>query len=170
MSKANVKIIEELKNFVQYVFTNKEVLLHFTGSPANFTRNRKLPFPDLILLIVRLCKKTLSIEIEKFFEEMGVNMSCSVSAFTQQRLKLNASFFYSWNLVLWLNFYRFYSHKVKRWRGYRVLAIDGSSVSLINNEALKGYFGGRPISIHFLPAAKRFIAMMYLMNLCFILN
>jgi hypothetical protein len=156
MLTTNVKIIEELKGFVNYVLKNKGVLNQFSRSPADFTRNRKIPFEKLVLLIVRLCKKTLSVEIEKFFEEMGVIMNCSVSAFSQQRVKLGASFFYCWNMVLWLNFYRLYGNGAKRWRGHRVIAADGSSLTLVNTPALKGFFGGQTNQQTFFTVGKTF--------------
>jgi hypothetical protein len=102
-----------------------------------------LPFEKLILLIAKLCKKTLSIELEKFFEETGKAMSYSVSAFTQQRSKLEPMFFHFWNLVLQRSFYFYYGDSVKRWKGYRVIAADGSSISLVNTASLKHYFGGQ---------------------------
>ena len=74
---------------------------------------------------------------------MGGTMNCSVSAFTQQRLKLEPVFFYWWNMVLWGSYYLHYSNAVRRWKGYRVIAADGSSLSLINNPALRRYFGGQ---------------------------
>lgn len=94
-------------------------------------------------MITRLCKKTLSVELEQFFEEMGVNMTCSVSAFSQQRHKLNASFFYCWNSVLCYYFYLLYGNSVKKWKGYRVMAVDGSTISLTNTPSLNAYFGGQ---------------------------
>lgn len=143
MLQANLEIIAVLKGFVRYVFSNKNILCQFSRTRQDFIRRRKLPFCDLVLLILKLCKKTLSVEIDKFFEEMGTSMNCSVSAFTQQRHKLRASFFYYWNLVLWLSFYHYYAGNVKRWRGLRLIAIDGSTVSLVNNKALSSYFGGQ---------------------------
>jgi hypothetical protein len=97
MLQANVKIIAELKQFVTIASTNKDLLRQFSVSAKDFIRTRKLPFEKLVLLIAKLCKKTLSIEIETFFEEMSSTVNCSVSAFTQQRLKLEPSFFYWWN-------------------------------------------------------------------------
>jgi hypothetical protein len=143
MFDVNVKIISELKNFITIIAGKKEILDKFRVSDSDFTRKRKLPFDSLILLITKLCKKTLSIELEKFFEEMGCSMSCSVSAFTQQRIKLEPIFFYYWNIVLWGSYYLYSENEVRRWKGYRVIAADGSSVSLINNKALSKYFGGQ---------------------------
>ena len=141
--KIGVKIISELKNFVFLVTSQKQVMDNFRKSDKDFTRNRKLPFERLVLLISKLCKKTLSIELEKFFEELGDPDSCSVSAFTQQRGKLKASFFYWWNQVLWSSYYHYSEEDSKRWKGLRIIAADGSNVSLVNTPALNKHFGGQ---------------------------
>jgi len=143
MFDVNVKIIAECKNFIEIVAGNRDILKKFCVSEGDFTRNRKLPFEKLALLITKLCKKSLSVELEKFFEELGCSMSCSVSAFTQQRIKLEPVFFYFWNMVLWGSYYLYYGKEVKRWKGYRVIAADGSSISLVNNPALSKHFGGQ---------------------------
>jgi hypothetical protein len=143
MFDVNVKIIAELKNFITIVAGDRKILKEFCSSDKDFTRTRKLPFEKLALLITRLCKKTLSVELEKFFEEMDSSMACSVSAFTQQRIKLEPVFFYFWNMVLWGSYYLYSGNSAKRWKGYRIIAADGSSISLINNTALNKYFGGQ---------------------------
>ena len=141
MLQANLKIIAELKSFLVQVANNQEWISLFRNTETDFTRRRKLSFENLSLLIVRLCKKTLSVDIEKFFEEMNASLPCTVSAFSLQRVKLNPSFFYSWNMVLWLNFYSEYGSCVKRWRGFRILGCDGSNISLVNKPDLQEYFG-----------------------------
>jgi hypothetical protein len=40
-------------------------------------------------------------------------------------------------------FYHYYGSSAKLWEGYRVIAADGSTVSLINNTSLSNYFGGQ---------------------------
>lgn len=141
--KIGVKIIYELKNFIQIVASQDRYLDKFRQSEKDFTRNRKLPFDRLVLMITKLCKKTLSIELEDFFKEMGDSLPCSVSAFTQQRIKLKSSFFISWNKVLWLSFYYYCQGKERRWKGLRVIAADGSNISLVKNTALSAHFGGQ---------------------------
>jgi hypothetical protein len=140
--KIGIKIISELKSFVSLIVHDDSLLDNFRKSPAAFTRNRKLPFERLILLIVKLCKKTLSIELEKFFEELGDPNTCSVSAFTQQRVKLKASFFCLWSRVLCSSFYYYSGLDIKQWKSFRVIAADGSNVSLVNTPALNSHFGG----------------------------
>jgi len=143
MFESNIKIISELKSFLSYIATNRDLLNYFCYSDRDFIRTRKLPFERLALLITKLCKKTLSIELETFFQELGTSMSCSVSAFTQQRVKLNPLFFHCWNLILCQGYYLHYGRNVKRWKGYRVIAADGSNISLVNTPCLSGHFGGQ---------------------------
>ena len=108
MFGTNLKIIEELKQFISLVNEHPEVLEQFTTSNTAFTRERKLTFPRLVLLIGKLCKKTLSVELDKFFEELDLKISCTVSAFTQQRQKLQPLFYKAWNEVLLLSYYHHY--------------------------------------------------------------
>lgn len=156
MLEANLKIISALKTFLFTVAHTEEYLSIFRNSNSDFTRRRKLSFEKLTLLIVRLCKKTLSVEIESFFTELNTNLSCSVAAFSLQRVKLNPLFFDSWNKVLWMNFYSEYGNKVKRWKGFRVLGCDGSNISLVNKPELNSYFGGQSNQVSSFVIAKTF--------------
>src|SRR3954468_8533272 len=102
MFDLNVKIIAELKEFLKICWSDPNVLDVFRYSEKDFTRNRKLSFPRLVLFIAKLCKRTLSQELETFFEHEfnDTTGACSVSAFSQQRHKLKGFFFEIWNKVL----------------------------------------------------------------------
>jgi len=94
MFDVNIKIITELKNFLNICVSEPAILNEFRTSKKDFTRDRKLSFPRLILFITKLCKKTLSLELDTFLEcEMKLAQgACSVSAFSQQRHKLKSFF------------------------------------------------------------------------------
>jgi hypothetical protein len=156
MFDANVKLIEELKEFVSIVSSDSELLSYFRCSPKDFIRSRKLPFEKLVLLIGKLCKKTLSVEIEDFFTDSGDSQSCSVSAFVQQRAKLKPLFFLLWSQFLCDIWQQLNKDVVKRWKGYRVVAADGSNATLINNEGLSKHFGGQSNQQSFFTVAKTF--------------
>jgi hypothetical protein len=143
MFDVNVKIIGELKNFITIISSDRKSLSKFCSSDKDFSRSRKLPFDRLALFIIKLCKRTLSVELEYFFTQAGNSMPCSVSAFTQQRSKLHFSFFYWWNVVLCKSYYFYYKNQAKRWHQYRLVAADGSNINLINTAALSKYFGGQ---------------------------
>jgi hypothetical protein len=154
MSKANLRIIEELRLFITLMSQNRDLVSMFSTTPNGFTRRRKLCFSDLVLLIARLCKKTLSVEIERFFDEAGHAGRCSVSAFCQQRKKLDPLLYRVWNRLLCESFYTFRGRRVKRWGGYRLIAVDGSNVSLVNTPALQAHFGGQSNQQCFFVQAK----------------
>ncbi|WP_218962623.1 hypothetical protein, partial [Sphingobacterium sp. 1.A.5] len=104
--KIALKIISDLKNFISICLTDPLLLNLFRNSKTHFTRDRKLNFERLVLLIAKMCKRTLSVELEGFFGELGKKISCSVSAFSQQRSKLSPLFFLVWNRVLCESFLR----------------------------------------------------------------
>ena len=156
MFDANVKLIEELKEFVSVVSTEPEFLNHFRFSERDFIRTRKLPFDRLVFLIAGLCKKTLSVEIEGFWDKLSQASSCSVSAFVQQRTKLNPRFFGAWNSFLCDRWYALNEGKIRRWKGYRVVAADGSNAALVNQHELINYFGGQRNQQCFFTVAKTF--------------
>lgn len=58
-----------------------------------------------------------------------------------QRSKLKPLFFKVWNEWLVNAFYRFYDDRAKRWKGFRLQAVDGSTAYLIDNEEVKEHFG-----------------------------
>lgn len=156
MFATNVKLIGELKEFVSIVASDSELLDYFRCSPNDFIRSRKLPFEKLVFLIAKLCKKTLSVEIENFFAESRQAQSCSVSAFVQQRIKLKPEFFWLWNKFLCSLWYKLNQNRVKRWNGYRIVAADGSNATLVNNPSLSNYFGGQRNQQCFFTVAKTF--------------
>jgi len=156
MHEANLRIITRLKRFLTLASLYKEFVQKFRVSERDFVRTRKLPFEKIVLFITKLNKKSLSIELENFFGEIGNGMQCSVSALSQQRVKLKPDFFRYWNQLLQKCFYLYYGKAVKRWKGYRIVAADGSSVYLNNTPVLNEYFGGQSNQFTSFVQAKTF--------------
>ena len=159
MSDVNLMILSELKSFLNICVCDTDVMDIFRKNKADFIRNRKLSFKDLILFIVKLNKKSLSVALDQFFEDelKDPARSCSVSAFSQQRIKLDHLFFQVWNEVLYESFYFHAADQVKKWRGHRVVAADGSAISVIGTDALSAYFGGQSNQQGSFTGAKTFL-------------
>lgn len=142
MVQANLKIITELKLFLEMAAADPEIRQLFTNSANDFSRDRKLPFAKLISMLINLPKRSLSIEIQEFFEHIGTaELSCTKGAFSLQRTKLKPIFFKVWNQWLIDNFYYWYGDKVKRWKGFTLLAVDGSTGYLFNKGDIMAHFG-----------------------------
>jgi hypothetical protein len=56
-------------------------------------------------------------------------------------MKIKDLFFACLNEILVESFYRHYSQNIKRWNGFRLIAIDGSIACLINTEDVTSHFG-----------------------------
>ena len=142
MVAANVKIIEELKSFLEIVASDSEIRSLFTENETDFTRDRKLTMERVVGIIINMPKRSLSIEIQDFFNSLGEDLDgCTKSAFSLQRAKLNPLFFTVWNKWLVDNFYLHYGKSVKRWRGFLLYAVDGSFAYLFNKEEVVNHFG-----------------------------
>ena len=89
----------------------------------DFTRNRKLPFKEVVLTLLSLSGKTLRNELVEHFNYK--KCAPSASAFVQQRKKINP-------LALQTLFRLFVkqNEKMKFYKGLRLIAIDGSSLHI----------------------------------------
>lgn len=141
MVEANLKIITELKLVLEEIANNDEVKSFFVASPEDFSRSRKLTIEKLAGIIINMPKRSLSIELNDFFNLLKDTKPATKSAFSLQRSKLLPVFFQVWNQWLVDSFYKHYDSKIKRWRGFRLLAVDGSTAYLINKPDVIDYFG-----------------------------
>jgi hypothetical protein len=140
--KANLNIINELNLFLDEISKDEHLRELVVSSKQDFSRKRKLSMERVVGLIVNLPKRSLSIEIQEFFETLSMgSKGCTKGAFSLQRGKLNPLFFKVWNQCLVNNFYHYYGKKAKRWRGVIVQAVDCSTSYLLNKEEVKQYFG-----------------------------
>ena len=142
MVAANLKIIEELKLFLETISSDPELRKLVTENENDFSRKRKLSLERIAGIIINMPKRSLSIEIQEFFDSMGKGLdSCTKGAFSLQRTKLKPLFFLVWNKWLVDNFYHYYGKHVKRWRDFRLQAVDGSTVYLLNKKEIVDHFG-----------------------------
>jgi hypothetical protein len=142
MVDANVKIIGELIFFLRLVSEDSEIRRLVTMGEEDFSRHRKLTLERIVGIIINMPKRSLSIEIQEFFDSLGKDLeSATKGAFSLQRSKLKPLFFEVWNKWLVDNFYHYYGDDVKRWRGFRLQAVDGSTAYLLNRPDLVKHFG-----------------------------
>lgn len=119
----------------------------FATKKGCFSRNRKFDFETLIKFILSLGSNSLGHQIGEFFEyKEGFP---TVSAFVQQRKKLD----YSALKYLFQEFNTRSNLALTLFKGYRLLAIDGSDLSLPYNPAEDNVIGSNHLSTLHLNAA-----------------
>ena len=95
-----------------------------------FTRNRKLSFPVMIVLLLNFLTRTMQIELDDFFANVldaGTD-SVTKQAFFKARKNILPDAFKE--LFLMTRDMVLNKNKIKRHKGYRILAIDGSELTL----------------------------------------
>ena len=158
-----------MKNYPKYIkSTLRSVIRDMAKHPENFcrspgkdfTRDRKLPFAKLLTLLVKMGGHSLRDEMLDCLDFK--ESPASVSALVQQRSKLLPQ-------ALEYLFYAFTNrcHKPKLYRGYRLLAVDGSDLQFTANpndplSYFPGVNGQKPYSFLHLNALYDLNSNLYL--------
>jgi|TARA_R110002033_G_scaffold13325_2_gene39729 hypothetical protein len=109
----------------------------------DFTRNRKLPFSKVLLTVVRKSVKSIQNVLNETQKYLSTLLdedleTISKSAYSQARDKLNYTAFEELANDASDMMYRDYDYKT--YKGFRLLAIDGSMVTLPKNDDIKQEF------------------------------
>jgi len=108
-----------------------------------FTRQRCLPFVVVVLFLLNLVKRALQDELDEFCKlQTGEAVAVRVvtkSAFSQARQKLDYAAFVELNGEQVAYFYDQFTPRT--WRGFRLVAIDGSTSELPRTPEILAHFG-----------------------------
>ena len=126
---------------------SKGLVLGFKVSKNDFTRKRKQTFPGTILFMMNFLTKSLSIEIDNFISFLKHRIgfsdveSFTKSAFVQSRKKIKPEVFKYLSDNLVKEFYTDNDSSIKLWNGFRLLAVDGSRMTLPDTKELEQIYG-----------------------------
>jgi hypothetical protein len=112
--------------------------------PEDFTRDRQLTFPVLMLFILQKTVKSIQRHLHEFLDELAAGQlfeSVTSGAVTHARAKLKASAFIELNQDCVLPTLYGAEHSIQRWRGHRLVGVDSSLVRLPTSEELGQKFG-----------------------------
>lgn len=141
--KNSLLVLQRLR---ETIFSD-EIILKYRNHKKDFSRNRKQPFGEMILFMFNLVRKSLVIEIDNFVQflnskvDPGTVQNFTKSAFVQKRMKINPEVFKHLSGVIIENTYTQSNVTIKLFEGFRLLAVDGSKVTLPYVEELKKVFG-----------------------------
>ncbi len=124
---------------MQQLINSEEFKNNSRNSDKSFVRERKLSFERLVLFFLRGAAKTLSVEINQFFQIYGKEKTeCSKQAISKARMKLKHETFIKLNEAA---IEEYYQQEYKSYKGYRLLAADGSMIELPDGEAIQAEYG-----------------------------
>ena len=120
---------------------------------SDFTRQRLLTFPIVMLLLLQKTTKSVQRHLHSFFHQLGLQpleRSVTPGGWTQARAKLSHSAFIELNQeVLLPCFYAPDQAQHRRgWRGHRLLGCDGSLLRLPSHPQVVQTFGALAVANH----------------------
>lgn len=117
----------------------REFLERARKKPEDFTRNRKMPFNQLVLFMLNMIKSSIQTCLDNFFENTGQEeVHMAQQSFSEAREKINwEAFRVLFRMIVDLIYSRYY----ETWHGYRLSAIDGSKIQIPDDQKLRDYFG-----------------------------
>ena len=108
--------------------------------PTYFTRIRKMSFTELVYYILHPGKESTCLGLTRFFAMLGKE-GCGMS---EQAFSKARSHFSHWpfeKMVRVTTQEEYHSEDTRRWNGYQLFAIDGTTVALPDKPALCKAFG-----------------------------
>jgi len=109
------------------------------SNSLSFTRKRQLSFEYLILFFLLGAFKSLSVAIPEFISLLGAhNLTFTKQALSKARKNITYKAFIFLNDILVKEFYK---QKQKTFKGYRLLAVDGTKIELPNTKKILSFFG-----------------------------
>ncbi|MFE3871034.1 IS4 family transposase [Flavobacterium sp. ZS1P70] len=138
-----LKILEILRG---EIYSDK-IIVDYRMNKADFSRTRKQPFGDMLLFMFNFLRKSLPIEIDNFVNFINLSkvsfkiQNFTKSAFVQKRRKINPDVFKHLSEIIIKNTYIPSNLSIKRFNGLRILAVDGSKITLPFTQELKLFFG-----------------------------
>jgi hypothetical protein len=124
------------------VFSSKQKRVTFQDvhkiGANSFTRNRKLGFDKIMTMIMKKSSKSLQNSLNDMQLDLGSEYTITNSAYTQARAKLNYTAFEEFAYMARDVFYK--DGEYDTFKGFKILAIDGSVTTLPNSDDIKKEF------------------------------
>ena len=159
--KANLDNLNIKINDTQYLVSKCR------KSNKDFIRNRKLTPKELILYNLNNRGKTTKMELNEFIEKCNIDKVSDV-ALLKQREKLNEEIFRILNNEAMIDFYTNFKDEVKTFKGYLLLAKDGSDCEVPNTKETRERY--RPKNVKKDKIARIKLSNCYDVLNCFVLD
>ena len=130
---------EAMSRMLQHTGYQDQVKQHL----QDFSRQRKIGFVSLMAIILNMVRRTTQVELdefrEKFMPEEAAVTSYTKQSFSEARQKLRPEAFTLLNDAFIQKFYA--DDDYKTFKGFRLLAIDGSVIEIPNTPELRTAYG-----------------------------
>jgi len=130
-----IALIEKIRNKM----TNPDFVKQHRHDEKHFIRGRKLDFVMVLLIILQKSVRSLQNVLNNLYEQLG-SQTVTASAFTQARKHLKHTAFIELNKECIIDTC-YQTDNYQTYRGFRVLAGDGSKIILPKHPTVYNEFG-----------------------------
>jgi hypothetical protein len=135
--------VPDLINSIKKTINSQDFIARHRRSPKDFTRNRCLTFSRLIVFLTQFLRSSIQNELDHFFkrlsEKKSLHKKIDDSSFFHARKKLKSSAFEELNQNS-VSYFEINGNP-KKWNGFRLCAIDGSTLRLPGTDEAREHFG-----------------------------
>jgi hypothetical protein len=131
--------VNEMENLMNDIF----FMIENRAKETYFTRNPKMGFKEIIMFSLNLVKKSMQLELNNFFRMLEGEDTDSIrkDSYSEARLKVLPEAFSTmfYHIVKWY----YDDESFKKYKGYRLSAIDGSKFEIPDTQLLRKEFGSQ---------------------------
>ncbi len=135
--------VSYLPVFIGKIISSDSFVRRHKKRKKDFARNRIFSFQILFLFLANILRSSYQNELDNFFKIIKKKTIplriVTKSAITQARKKLKHTAFIE--IIKKMNDYFYENYNYKTWKGFRLIAIDGSTLTLPKSKKLRSYFG-----------------------------
>ena len=128
---------------INHLICSPDFVSQHRRNDKDFTRKRSLTFPRLISFMLNMVNGSIQSELSRLFQVLDdkyiTSNTVTAAAFCKARKKISFSAFKAINSCLIDVFYK--STVCRTWKGFRLLAVDGSIAILPESKELYEHFG-----------------------------
>lgn len=129
------EILARLTNEIIYSHTFRTLARKL---PKHFTRDRKMPFEDLMIFMLFHLKCSIPSALRRYFEAKQEGTTMSQQSLSEARNKLTVDAF---SHLYRITTEAIVEHRIEKWHGYRLYANDASKIALPDDKKLLEYYG-----------------------------
>lgn len=133
-----MKKAHEILEKIRLIILSENFKTNYRLNKKDFIRSCIVTFPILILLILNLMRRSLQVELNSFGKFMQLPL-ISKQVFSAARKKLLPAAFIELNKTLIQEFYC--DNEFKKFRGHRLIVVDGSTLQLPEGNSIKEKYG-----------------------------
>jgi len=131
-----------IKSIKETIFS-EDFLSRHRSSPKAFTRQRSLPFHQLIFFLMNMNKGSYQDELDQFFKALNhlevAERIVTKGALTKARKKLEYQTFIELNEHMTSHYYSYFP--TSSWHGFNLMAVDGTTLRLPDETEIIEHFG-----------------------------